>query len=257
MKPTFRKFAVLFIIMIASTTLSIAQTTVKHIVDRGETITSIAKRYGTTEAKIIELNPNASQFIYVGMELTIPVIASNISNTDDAIPQTTNQTNGFQSQDFTTQSISIADNSITPNDFSCFYLSWNADYKYFDKGSYGFGVLSLNENGWGGTFSFHGNWGIVKPGSLSFYFGPAYGYVIHPNVMLLGQLRGFLYTYEKANNKTPTSTDQKVDGGVFFAPGIRIRADKFSIGAAFNFGWKHGYHKVAKNIELTIGYKFK
>lgn len=54
------------------TTLAFSQNTVKHIIDRGETLQSIAKRYSTTPEKIIELNPDAAQFIYVGMELQIP-----------------------------------------------------------------------------------------------------------------------------------------------------------------------------------------
>lgn len=57
---------------------ALAQTsTIKHTVDRGETLQSIAKRYATTEAKIIEFNPDAAQFVYVGMELTIPVVNVN------------------------------------------------------------------------------------------------------------------------------------------------------------------------------------
>ena len=54
------------------TTLAFSQNTVKHIIDRGETLQSIAKRYSTTPERIIELNPDAAQFIYVGMELQIP-----------------------------------------------------------------------------------------------------------------------------------------------------------------------------------------
>ena len=58
-----------------SVSFAVAQTsTVKHTVDRGETLQSIAKRYAATEAKIIELNPDATQFVYVGMELTVPTI---------------------------------------------------------------------------------------------------------------------------------------------------------------------------------------
>lgn len=58
-----------------SVSFAVAQTsTVKHTVDRGETLQSSAKRYATTEAKIIELNPDATQFVYVGMELTVPTI---------------------------------------------------------------------------------------------------------------------------------------------------------------------------------------
>lgn len=70
-------------VAVFSVCLVIAQTdTTKHIVERGETLVSIAKRYATTEAKIIELNPNAAQFVYVGMELTIPKV---LNNSNDGI----------------------------------------------------------------------------------------------------------------------------------------------------------------------------
>ncbi|MCC8036845.1 MAG: LysM peptidoglycan-binding domain-containing protein [Bacteroidales bacterium] len=52
--------------------MALAQTTTTHIVDRGETLASIAQKYGTTETRIIELNPDAAQYVYVGMELQIP-----------------------------------------------------------------------------------------------------------------------------------------------------------------------------------------
>ena len=52
--------------------------TVKHVVERGETLASIAERYGITEDEIIKLNPEAAQFIYVGMELWIPVVKSDV-----------------------------------------------------------------------------------------------------------------------------------------------------------------------------------
>lgn len=45
--------------------------TVRHVVERRETLASIAEKYSTTEAEIIRLNPEAAQFIYVGMELVI------------------------------------------------------------------------------------------------------------------------------------------------------------------------------------------
>lgn len=54
----------------------------------GETLCSIAQRYSTTEARIIELNPDAADFIYVGMELVIPIasptnFAENSGNSAD------------------------------------------------------------------------------------------------------------------------------------------------------------------------------
>lgn len=46
--------------------------TTKHVVERGETLASIAKLYSVTEAEIVRLNPDAAQFVYVGMELVLP-----------------------------------------------------------------------------------------------------------------------------------------------------------------------------------------
>lgn len=79
-----QKIVAVLLATIMGICMASAQTkTVKHTVERGETLASIAKRYGTTNDKIIELNPDASQFIYVGMELTIP-----------ASPSVTNRTSG-------------------------------------------------------------------------------------------------------------------------------------------------------------------
>lgn len=50
-----------------------AQEFINHVVKRGETISSISKTYGIPEAKILELNPKAVQFIFVGMELRLPM----------------------------------------------------------------------------------------------------------------------------------------------------------------------------------------
>lgn len=65
-----------------------AQPTLRHTMGIGETLNSIAQRYGTTEARIIELNPDAADFIYVGMELVIPIAspansAENMENSAD------------------------------------------------------------------------------------------------------------------------------------------------------------------------------
>lgn len=48
-----------------------AQEIVTHIVQRGETIESIAGKYGATADTILRLNPDAADFVYVGMELKI------------------------------------------------------------------------------------------------------------------------------------------------------------------------------------------
>ncbi len=60
------------VVLLSSPVFTICAQTVKHIVERGETLESIARNYGVTCQAIINLNPDAAQFVYVGMELVIP-----------------------------------------------------------------------------------------------------------------------------------------------------------------------------------------
>ena len=66
--------------------LSMAQSqTVTHVVQRGETLESIAESYKVSVEDINKANPNADGIVYVGMKLNIPTsskpqIVSNIDN---------------------------------------------------------------------------------------------------------------------------------------------------------------------------------
>lgn len=64
-----------YIIVCCLTFLTIAvfaQEPVSHVVAKGESIASIAKKYNVTEEAIIEENPVLKNFIYVGMKIRIP-----------------------------------------------------------------------------------------------------------------------------------------------------------------------------------------
>lgn len=49
-----------------------AQESVSHVVAKGETVTSIAKKYNVSEAALLEENPILKNYIYVGMKIRIP-----------------------------------------------------------------------------------------------------------------------------------------------------------------------------------------
>lgn len=49
-----------------------AQTMQKHTVQRGETMESIAQKYGVTVSAMKEANPNIGEYFYVGMVLNVP-----------------------------------------------------------------------------------------------------------------------------------------------------------------------------------------
>ena len=43
-----------------------------HIIKRGETIESVANKYGISIDDLIKANPSANDYFYIGMKLTIP-----------------------------------------------------------------------------------------------------------------------------------------------------------------------------------------
>lgn len=81
------------LIMCAISLMAMAQhQVVTHVVQRGETIESIAKQYNVSVADINKANPNAEGVVYVGMKLQIPLSTEKQSaNTPDATLTTVNK----------------------------------------------------------------------------------------------------------------------------------------------------------------------
>lgn len=72
-KTIFKKrAAALAAAVILCSAMAVAQEARTHVVQRGETLESIAESYGVTADDIIRLNSDAAQFVYVGMELRLP-----------------------------------------------------------------------------------------------------------------------------------------------------------------------------------------
>lgn len=75
-----------------------AQNTVTHIVQRAETIESIANKYGISVADIQKANPDVKNYFYVGMQLSIP------SKTVSKTPENTQPQNEQSNQPILSQS---------------------------------------------------------------------------------------------------------------------------------------------------------
>ena len=76
----FKRMMTLVVMVLFSIISVFAQTVKTHVVERGETLASIAEKYSVTKEDIVKLNPDAAQFIYVGMELKIPEVLIANSN---------------------------------------------------------------------------------------------------------------------------------------------------------------------------------
>jgi len=57
-----------------------AQSTTIHVVQRGETVASIAKKYGISEEELKKANPDINDYFYAGMKLVIPKKEKSIAN---------------------------------------------------------------------------------------------------------------------------------------------------------------------------------
>lgn len=103
------RIVTLSIMMSICTLTAFAQSVKKHVVQRGETLVSIAQKYSVSKDEIIKANPDAAQFVYVGMELTIPEI-SNVSSDETTtgvteIKYEKKDNNPSQARTFTSSSI--------------------------------------------------------------------------------------------------------------------------------------------------------
>lgn len=225
--------------------------TTKHIVDRGETLASIAKRYATTEAKIIELNPEAAQFIYVGMELTIPMatIPANTTPAASAISSGYNQTTSEYIGQFYDSTATQSQSSDPSDNYqSQWGIDYVANFSSDGKGYYGIFAEMITDSGWGGFFSAGASYGIIDPGSILFRIGPDYGLRINestswsiPVALNISTVdHTTKATYNENLDKTTTSSDTKVLWGLSATPKI-----------AFNI------QKVYLNVGLDLNYTFK
>ena len=110
MKRLFTTLLIVFSLMISSVTY--AQQTVKHVVQKGETIATIAANYGVTAKDIIALNPKAERYVFVGMELQIPQAAASAASAASA-PQTTVTTPAKTVPQTTSSTVAATGNTYT------------------------------------------------------------------------------------------------------------------------------------------------
>lgn len=170
-KRVFATLALGLCVLIASAQTS----TIKHIVDRGETLASIAKRYGVTQAKIVELNPDAGQFIYVGMELIIPVATQEtptqtVSRKSIENAPTQNTTgNAFASTGDNATNATQSDNT---SEYGLRKGKWEPTLEL----TYQIGPEEKDDYGYSNSNSFMATLGVNYFFSNSFYVGARIGY---------------------------------------------------------------------------------
>lgn len=178
--------------------LSAQTATVTHVIDRGETIETIAEKYGVTPQSIIDLNPAAAQFVYVGMELTIPA-ATEAQNRNMPVVSHEGTGAAVQAQNAveynvpsssvsTSGAVSGVAEEVTSNSFCHYGAAYHTSFEHFDLGTYGVTGSVYSPGGWGGNLFLGGSWGLTDPAVFSFEVGPSFCYAFSPNVALATDL---------------------------------------------------------------------
>ena len=162
--------------------LSMAQSqTVTHVVQRGETLESIAESYKVSVEDINKANPNADGIVYVGMKLNIPTNSNTFIKKDIAVSkdyQRTNETS-TASQVVTSTSQSTKNNycanktSTDLNDYSLYGLFYRASFEDAGTGFYGLGGIAFASSGWGLNFYIGADYGLAEKHyeGVCFYIG--------------------------------------------------------------------------------------
>lgn len=245
--------------------LAVAQTaTIKHTVDRGETLASIAKRYSTTEAKIIELNPDAAQFVYVGMELTIPVVkAQEQAQTQTSTAPSYSSSSTYYS-DQTNDETKLSSPLGEDGSFSRYGLSYFAPFEAAEHGYYMFGGEYLNlSNGSGWGFDFKCGWNMgLEPkdadSSVLFLVGPSYGCLYNETLVLSSSLDFVgLCTFGSEQKPDGTTKDKTFFGwGISLMPKLTFNlSGSVSTFVGINATWLEDADDISVGFQVGIGFK--
>lgn len=237
---------------------------VVHTVERGETLESIAGRYGVTTGQITTLNPDAAQFIYVGMQLTIPV-SDSVKNSVTSATETyaARPAQGTPQQP---AAVMTAGEGYTPafadvSDMTVGDIIMTAQYQTLDcrdfkkAGMYGLGMrfTSIARCDWlhiGAELEVNLNAGLVDDSNCIINFGPSLRADIIRNVFVTLPVDVMCIASFKG-------TDTHTDWGMHIAPSIYgYFTDKFGVfvGPNVSFGFSGGDATVGMQCGLAFSF---
>ena len=94
---------------VSSSTSSPSASTTIHVVEQGETLYGLAKKYGVTIDELIALNPGSDKGIKVGQKLNVPSATSAAQNTGAAHQQVVNAFSGINASTQTVTGNQVSD----------------------------------------------------------------------------------------------------------------------------------------------------
>ena len=261
-----KTFSCIMMLMISIMTC-MAQTMKSHTVQRGETLESIAKKYGVTVEAIKEANPNMGEFFYIGMGLKIPEKKSEVEKVEvvpaESVEAPLTETN-------TTESVITPENAIVNNSTEAVSPQTNEMQSPSESGD---GLLS-EATDWiftlrpkdkiygyhmgaqcGGKYTYLAGDAYMGDDVSSFSFGYGWGSKWRSGPLLL---QASLYPYAGYYSYSYDNVEIKTDtNGRIKTNKKRKTKDEFTYGVQANMGIGIHVH-TGKNYGgktyLTVGY---
>ncbi|MDE6157662.1 MAG: LysM peptidoglycan-binding domain-containing protein [Muribaculaceae bacterium] len=254
---TLKQILAIFAVALLGTLAAAAQTRQTHTVQRGESLESIAAKYGVSTQAIRDANPQMTA-IFVGYKIIIPEAAPAQATDTPArtfAPRPAQQTEApAHSEEYTDKK------EFSPQDFNNVYISYSGSFSAYDKGVYGIGWIGFDDKGIGLEQNFNTNYGIIKKYGRGLIYKPgvAYGHAFNKYVMLYAPLR-FHLTYLEAgtgqvDGKGNAKTKLEFNFGVTLGPGIVVKLGRIVLSSDIELGWMHDYNKLYSALTFHIGF---
>lgn len=233
-----------------------AQDVVKHVVKRGETLSSIAKQYGTTEQEIKNLNPNVKTVIYAGLELNMPVANEKENEQIDLSKE--DKTSSYHKDNIQQDR---SDSKITPWSFSSYGVSYLASFDYADQGYYLLGGAVYSDDNWGFDMQMGWNIGLVEQGYEGFMFmiGPAYA--CQMGNALLSSSFDFYGVWSgtgpsEVRKQLNIDKENTFGWGFTLEPKITLKLGKVFPWAGLPIQWAKGSSKLGVGFHIGLSFGF-
>ena len=229
-----------------------AQTTISHIVRRGETIESIAKKYEVSLEDLQRLNPSTKKYLYAGMKLVIPSGSSTRQST-----QVQDSVVGDRSKHaLTTEDVPYKEikhkasshSNLEKSNFSSIGITFGHDFTDVVGMTYGIQYQHFMSNGIGATLTVGANYGLEEDADIVFRVGPSYVYPITDILYAMGTA---CYTISHCSYNGNTGTIS----GASIIPAIGISLNSIMIGINGDFHWRNG-GSIGAGAYLSVAYSF-
>lgn len=251
MKTLFLSFA----LMLASLSMS-AQTSQSHTVQRGETIESVAKKYGISVSDLQQANPSTKDYFYTGMKLVIP---RKMNTQIDTQTPTSNSSNRVVASPSTTKNNPVKTikqkvkmptlhSDLDGNDFTSVAITVGSDFSKLVGMSYGIQGQYFLKSGLGTTLTIGANYGLESDADVMFRVGPSYVYPLTNMFYVMGTA---CYTLTLADYKGNTGTVS----GVSVIPTIGMSFNRIKVGVNGDLNWRNG-GDFGAGAYISVGYSF-